>query len=122
MHVPAPEPRSALVHRKLAFQERPTVTVAVNVTVRDGLVAVARIAVGSVCPRPARVVAAEQALLGVEARSAALELGPCAEAAADEVEPVADAAGSVEYKRQLVRVLTRRCAERALAEASAQAA
>jgi CO/xanthine dehydrogenase FAD-binding subunit len=32
---------------------------------------------------------------------------------------VADAAGSVEYKRQLVRVLTRRCAQQALAEAGA---
>jgi aerobic carbon-monoxide dehydrogenase medium subunit len=121
VHVPAPAPGSALVHRKLSFRERPALTVAVNATVHDGLVIEARVAVGSVGPRPVRLANAEGALVGVEAPATAGAVEPCAEAAAGDVEPVADAGGSTEYKRQLVRVLTRRCAEQAVREAAAVA-
>jgi len=46
-------------------------------------------------------------------------LRACAETAAEEAQPVEDANGSVEYKRQLVRVLVGRCVREALARASA---
>jgi aerobic carbon-monoxide dehydrogenase medium subunit len=117
VHVPAPDPGSALVHRKISFRERPAVTVAANVTVSDGVVTAARLAVGSVGVTAQRVIAAEQALLGAGANAAdARPIAACADAAARESRPVDDPNGSVEYKRQLVRVLVERCVRAALAE------
>ena len=119
VHVPEPEPDSALVHRKMSFQERPAVTVAVNVELENNQVRAARIAVGSVGVRPMRSAKAEAALASLEALAPDEDaLARCADAAASECDPVADANGSVEYKRQLVRVLTTRCARQALSEAS----
>jgi len=119
VHVPAPAPGSAIAHRKMSFHERPAITVAANVTVADGRVLEARVAVGSVGVTPKRARAAEQALVGTDALAPSAEqLAACGEAAAQEAEPVADSGGSVLYKRQLVRVLTRRCVSEALAAAA----
>ena len=119
VHVPEPAPASALVHRKMSFQERPAVTVAVNVELENNRVRVARIAVGSVGVRPMRSADAEAALTSLDALAPDDDaLARCADAAASECDPVADANGSVEYKRQLVRVLTTRCARQALGEAA----
>jgi aerobic carbon-monoxide dehydrogenase medium subunit len=118
VHVPAPAPGSALAHRKMSFHERPAITVAANVTVSDDRVLEARIAVGSVGVTPKRTHAAEQALVGTDALTPGDRLAACGEAAAQEAEPVADSNGSVEYKRQLVRVLTARCVGEALAAAA----
>jgi carbon-monoxide dehydrogenase medium subunit len=119
VHVPAPAPGSALAHRKMSFHERPAITVAANVTVADGRVLEARLAVGSVGVTPKRARAAEQALVGTDALAPSAErLAACGEAAAQEAEPVADSNGSVVYKRQLVRVLTGRCVGEALAAAA----
>ena len=119
VHVPVPAPASALAHRKMSFQERPAVTVAVNVELEKGRVRAARIAVGSVGVRPMRSAEAESALAGLGAFAPDEDaLARCADAAASECDPVEDANGSVEYKRQLVRVLTARCARQALSEAS----
>jgi carbon-monoxide dehydrogenase medium subunit len=119
VHVPAPAPGSAIAHRKMSFHERPAVTVAIRVTVRDGAVADARAAVASVGLRAHRLFGAEQALVGLDAGDPDAEaLAAVAEAAAGDCEPVADSNGSVEYKRQLVRVLTARCAADALAGAA----
>jgi carbon-monoxide dehydrogenase medium subunit len=102
----------------MAFHERPAITVAANVTVRHGAVACARVVVGSVGVIPARIDAAEEALAGVDAQAPPAErLAAAGEAAARAVEPVADANGSVDYKRQLARVLVERCARAALAAA-----
>jgi aerobic carbon-monoxide dehydrogenase medium subunit len=38
VHVPEPTPGSALVYRKVSFRERPAITLAANLTVRDGTV------------------------------------------------------------------------------------
>jgi carbon-monoxide dehydrogenase medium subunit len=114
VHIPALPTGSALVHRKMSFHERPAITVAVNVTVRDAVVAEARIAVGSIGLTPQRLMGAEQALDGATALEPPPgQLQACADAAAVEAQPIADANGSVEYKRQLVRVLI----ERSLREA-----
>ena len=55
VHVPAPAPASALVHRKMSFQERPAITVAVEARLDGGIVAGARVAVGSVGRAPAAI-------------------------------------------------------------------
>jgi carbon-monoxide dehydrogenase medium subunit len=118
VHVPEPAPGSALVHRKMSFRERPAITVAVSLTVRDGAVSAARVAVGSIGVAAQRLAAAEEVLVGVDAAGPDPErLSRWAAVAAEEARPVADSNGSVEYKRQLVRVLVGRSVSEALAEA-----
>ncbi len=68
--------------------------------------AAARIALTGVGPRPVRAEAAERAFTGANAAEAA-------EHAAEGLTPPADAAGSSDYRRHLVRVLTRRALEEA---------
>ena len=120
VHVPPLATGSVLVHRKMSFHERPAITVAANVTVRDGTVAKARLAVGSIGLTAHRLAAAEEALVGASAVELLGEqLAACAAAAALESEPVEDANGSLEYKRQLVRVLVERTVREALAQTQA---
>jgi carbon-monoxide dehydrogenase medium subunit len=116
VHVPALAESARVVHRKISFRERPAVTVAAHLDVRDGSVVAARLAVGSVGVLPARCTEAEQMLDGASAGS--LDLAAAGDAAAAAVEPSADLNGSVEYKRQLVRVLTTRALAEALPESA----
>lgn len=87
---------------------------AVALDVRGGRVAEARIALGGVSDRPVRAAGAEEALAGGPAEGGAL--AEAAEAAAREVDPLEDIHGSAEYRRDLVRVLTRRALEQAAAQ------
>jgi carbon-monoxide dehydrogenase medium subunit len=80
--------------------------VAARLDIRDGVIADASVAVGSVNVRPVLAESAAELLRGAEPDSVdAVSVG---DAAGAEVEPVADLNGSVDYKRQLVRVLTAR--------------
>jgi carbon-monoxide dehydrogenase medium subunit len=118
IHVPALPSGSVLVHKKMSFRERPAITLTVNLTTGGGQVAEAKLAVGSIGLAAQRLTAAEDALTG--AGTAELDascLAACAEAAAREAQPVPDANGSIEYKRQLVRVLVERSVREALAQA-----
>jgi carbon-monoxide dehydrogenase medium subunit len=109
--VPELPPGAALAHRKLAFHERPAVTVSCLARVEKGAVVEARVAVGSVGVVPVRAPAAEAILLGSPGDA---EIEAAGEAAADASAPVADMNGSVEYKRNLVRVLVGRTFREAL--------
>jgi carbon-monoxide dehydrogenase medium subunit len=79
----------------------------------DGVrIAAARIGVGGAGERPLRISEAEQALQGaIPGPEALAEAGAIAAAT---VEPFADLHASVAYRRDLVRVMTRRALERAL--------
>jgi len=115
VRVPLPPLGTAVVHEKFAFYERPTATVTCLLRARDGEVAEARIAVGSVGPRPVRASEAEQLLTGapaVELDGSLLE--QVAALAADAAGAVDDQTGSADYKANLVRVLVMRCLRRAL--------
>jgi len=111
VHVPELPPGAALAHKKLAFHERPAVTVSCLARVEKDAVAEARVAVGSVGVVPVRAPAAEAILLGSPGDA---EIDAAGEAAADASAPVADMNGSVEYKRNLVRVLVGRTFREAL--------
>ena len=107
---------AAVAHAKFAFHERPTATVACLARVEDGVVAEARVAVGSVGARPARAPAAEQMLTGAPAKEIGNGLlAEAGERAAEAAAPVDDATGSAEYKAQLVRVLVERTFREAVA-------
>ena len=82
--------------------------------VEGGKVAGARIALGGVGDRPVRACGAEELLRGERASPRAL--AAAAEAAARGVDPIGDIHGSAEYRRDLVRVLTRRALEQAAAQ------
>lgn len=107
IRIPLPPAGTAIVHRKLAFHERPAATVTCALTVADSVVREARIAVGSVGARAVRAPAAEGRLAGASAGDDAA-LAEAAELAAEASGAVADANGSADYKLQLVRVLVRR--------------
>jgi carbon-monoxide dehydrogenase medium subunit len=82
--------------------------------VENGRVSSARLAVGSVGNRPQRALDAEAALAGAPADALDGPVSTAADAAAQAADPVEDANGSIEYKRQLVRVLSARCARAAV--------
>lgn len=116
VNVPALPEGARVVHRKLSFRERPAITVAARLEVRDGSVAGARLAVGSVSVRPLRPADAEGLLEGADAGS--VDFAAVGEAAAAAVDPVEDLNGSADYKRQLVRVLTARVLAEVLPESA----
>jgi carbon-monoxide dehydrogenase medium subunit len=116
VRIPVPAAGAVAAHAKFAFYERPTATVACVARVEGGVVAEARVAVGSVGPRPVRSASAETLLAGMPAGE--IDPGAVAEAgarAAEDAAPVDDATGSAEYKAQLVRVLVERTFREALA-------
>jgi carbon-monoxide dehydrogenase medium subunit len=115
--VPEPAPGAAIVHRKFAFHERPAITVACHLRLDGQRLTDVRLAVGSAGVVAARATAAEELLNGGSAAELEGALERAGELAADAADPVEDANGSVEYKRHLVGVLTRRAVPTAIAEA-----
>lgn len=94
--------------------------VAVQLHVSGGLVDAVRIGLTNVNPVPMRAKAAEAALLGKAADAATLEAA--GRAAADECDPSGDLRGTVDYKRDMVRVLAKRTIAKAVARAQGGAA
>ncbi|HLQ62637.1 MAG TPA: xanthine dehydrogenase family protein subunit M [Candidatus Acidoferrales bacterium] len=92
-----------------------TVGVAVQVEMADGKVARAGIGLTSVGPTNLKASKAELALEGHEPSEKLI--GEVAQIAAGEAEPKADIRGSVEYKRDIVRVFVKRGLTRAVARA-----
>lgn len=77
----------------------------------------ARLGIGGAADRPLRLPNAERALVGKDANpELCVEI---AEVAAAEVDPLADIHGSSEYRRDLVRAMTRRALRGALQEQAA---
>jgi aerobic carbon-monoxide dehydrogenase medium subunit len=107
VRIPIPPAGTAVVHKKLAFHERPAATVTCAVRAAGGKVKDARIAVGSVGARAVRASEAERVLAGAAVEDAD-SLAKAAELAAEASEPVEDANGSADYKANLVRVLVER--------------
>jgi carbon-monoxide dehydrogenase medium subunit len=93
--------------------------VAVQLTMSGGTCAGARIALTNVGPVPMRVPAAEQLLVGQAISEELLEAA--GQAAAKACDPSADLRGSVEYKRDLTRILVKRAVRKAVERAGAGA-
>jgi carbon-monoxide dehydrogenase medium subunit len=118
--IPTPGPRSGgsyLRHTPRRELDIAVVGVASQLTLADGVCAKARIALAAVAPVPVRATAAEQALEGQRLTPALLE--HAATLAVEAARPISDQRGSAEFRRHLVRVLTRRTLTTALARASA---
>jgi carbon-monoxide dehydrogenase medium subunit len=108
VRVPRTPAGAVIAHRKLAFHERPAATVSCLARLEGRRVSEARVAVGSVGVIPIRAAGAERLLTGIEVGDDSA-LAQAGEAAAAEADPIEDANGSIEYKRNLVRVLVKRC-------------
>lgn len=93
------------------------VGVAATVSVAQEAITGARIALAGASSAPIRAHRAEALLVGTALSGPGLDAA--CEAAASETEPVADLHGSVEYKRHLAGVLTRRAVRRAYRRAVA---
>jgi aerobic carbon-monoxide dehydrogenase medium subunit len=116
--VPAPGPRTGgqyLRHTPRRELDIAVVGVASQLTLSDGVCSKARIALAAVAPVPLRARAAEQALEGKPVTAEAIERA--AELAVGVAKPISDQRGSADYRRHLVRVLTRRTLRTALTRA-----
>ena len=116
--VPAPGARSGgnyLRHTPRRELDIAVVGVASQLTLSNGVCAKARIALAAVAPTPVRATAAEQALEGQPVTPEQIERA--AELAVGAAQPISDQRGSAEFRRHLVRVLTRRTLTTALARA-----
>ena len=92
------------------------VGVGTQLTVQDGKVTKARIALGAVAPVIVRATEAEAALEGQEVTPELLD--KAATLAVNSASPISDQRGSAEYRKHLVRVLTRRTLQTAFDRAT----
>ena len=116
--VPAPAARSGgnyLRHTPRRELDIAVVGVAAQLTLSDGVCSTARIALAAVAPVPLRARQAEQALEGTPVTLEAIDRA--ADLAVGVAKPISDQRGSADYRRHLVRVLTRRTLRTALQRA-----
>jgi carbon-monoxide dehydrogenase medium subunit len=108
VRVPDPGPRSSGAYLKLERKvgDFATAAVAVQVSLSNGKIAQAGVALTGVGPTNIRARAAEEALAGAEPTEAAMK--DAARLAAEAAEPHDDIRGTAEYKRNVVRVFTER--------------
>lgn len=118
IQVPQIAPGAAIVHRKFVLYERPAITIACHLRVDGGSLADVRLAVGSAGAVPRRSAAAEDLLAGVGVNEVDEALRRVGELAADAADPVQDGNGSIDYKRHLVGVLSRRIVRETLTAAT----
>ncbi len=108
--VPPPPARSGGAYERFTpRQEMDIAVVGVGSVVTLGSgdrCSAARICLGAVAPRPIRAKAAEAALIGKDVTPEVIEAA--AQAAVGDAVPITDQRGSAEYRKHLVKVLTRR--------------
>ena len=117
VRVPDPGARSSGTYLKLERKvgDYATAAVAVQVSLDNGHVGEAGIALTAVGPTNLRATAAEDALRGAEPTDAAIV--EAARLAAEAAQPQSDIRGTVEYKRSVVRVFAERGLRKAIAAA-----
>jgi carbon-monoxide dehydrogenase medium subunit len=118
IRVPAPAPRSGGSYMKLERKvgDFATAAVAAQVTLAaDGTCAAVGIALTNVGLTPIKATKAEAAIRGKRPDESAIK--EAAQFAADAAQPEADLRGSVEYKKDMVRVLTARALRKAIERA-----
>ncbi|MBW2003147.1 MAG: xanthine dehydrogenase family protein subunit M [Deltaproteobacteria bacterium] len=115
-----PQPASGAAYIKLGVRktlEISLVSVAVYIGLdsQDGSIQIARIVLGAVAPTPIRAPSAEKILLGEKPSGALFE--SAGNEAANNSRPIDNFRGSAEYRRDMVKVLTRRALSKAYHDA-----
>ena len=115
--VPDPGPRTSGTYLKLERKvgDYATAAVAIQVTLSNGHIGEAGIALTGVGPINIRATAAEDALRGAEPSDSAIE--DAARLAAEAAKPQSDIRGTADYKRSVIRVFTERGLRTAIARA-----
>lgn len=111
IRIPTPPASSAGYYLRHTTREEMDISVAgvaafLTLSPRSGQVQAVRIALGAVAPTPTRAPGAEAFLEGRTITRAVIE--QAAETAAGEAEPISDLRSSSAFRRELVKVLTRR--------------
>lgn len=118
IRVPVPPPRSGGAYEKLERKVGDFATAAVAVQLAlgaDGVCVRAGIGLTNVGDTPIKAERAEAAVVGTRVDEAAIRRA--SELASQAAQPAADLRGSVEYKKDLVRVLTGRALRKAIERA-----
>lgn len=120
--VPAPAPHAADAYLRLIPRtEMDIAVVGAGVALEldeAGVVRAARVALGAVGPKVILAEAAAAALIGTKLEDAALEAAGAAASAA--ATPISDKRGTIEYRKKIAGVLTRRAAKIAYDRARAR--
>ncbi|HLA42522.1 MAG TPA: xanthine dehydrogenase family protein subunit M [Aggregatilineales bacterium] len=114
IRIPTPGAGSGGAYRKIERKvgDYAVSAVAVQLTISGGICTAARIALTNVSATPIRAENAEAELIGQPVTPDSME--SAGQAAAAECDPAGDLRGSVEYKRDLTRILTKRAIQAAL--------
>jgi carbon-monoxide dehydrogenase medium subunit len=112
IRIPMPAPKPGIAYLKFGYLERPSVGVAVALTLNGG-VADAKIAVGCAGPAPKRVPEAENLLKGKSLEEASRNLADAGQAAGRAAQAISDLHGAQDYKEHIVGVLLKRAFQRA---------
>jgi carbon-monoxide dehydrogenase medium subunit len=119
VQLPVVPPRTAVVYEKFNIikNDQGTVSVAASITMDDDGVSCkdARIVLGAAAPAPKRVNEAEQMLIGKKIDDRLLD--KVGERASKEADPVADIHATEEYRRYLVKALTKKMVKKAWEQA-----
>jgi carbon-monoxide dehydrogenase medium subunit len=118
--VPAPAPRTGSAYEKFMLRDASAlavVGVAALVTLGEAGIETARIAVGAAAPEPFLATEAAWSLEGGPPDTERIE--EAARLASEAAKPITDLRGSAEYRKELVRVLTKRAVARAIERAGA---
>ncbi len=117
--LPSPSKQTASAYLRFIPRNEMDIAVAgvgslIEVDPANGIVTRARIALASVAPTPVRAYAAEELLEGAVIDAATID--KIADLAVEAAVPITDVRGSAEYRKELIRVLTKRtlniCLER----------
>jgi carbon-monoxide dehydrogenase medium subunit len=117
LEVPPMKPRSAGAYIKLGIRKAMDLAVVgvagvISLESKNGTCEEAKLALGAVAPTPIRAKEAEGVLIGKKLDEAVIQLA--AETASREASPISDIRASEEYRRSMIRVLTRRAIQQAL--------
>jgi carbon-monoxide dehydrogenase medium subunit len=115
IRIPMPAPKPGIAYLKFGYLERPSVGVAVALTLNGG-VADAKVAVGCAGPAPKRVPEAENLLKGKSVEEASRNLADAGQAAGRAAQAISDLHGAQDYKEHIVGVLLKRAFQRAAAQ------
>jgi carbon-monoxide dehydrogenase medium subunit len=120
IRVPAPGPGAggAYVKFERKVGDYAVSAAAVQLTMDGDTCTACRVGLTNVSAVPMRATNAEQAMIGKSLTDDVLE--QAGQAAAAECDPSADLRGSVEYKRDLTRILFKRAAKRAMQRAKGE--
>ena len=115
IRIPLPGPKAACAYeratRMVVDCNQTNAAVALSLDA-DGIVADARISLGAVAPVPIRATGAEKILVGMNVANAKKDMiAQVSDQAAAETKPITDLRASADYRKEISRVLVKRCIE-----------